>query len=282
MKQGYILGRNSPWGYLISVSAKDFERKQEEVRLHFHATSIDVVSHVVDNYRPRLFMMGHVDAIEGSLAPGISGAKIDEPLEIAVDYELSKEEIAALALKGFFNEQYPLQDITLSSISIPCTVPILIFHGAQTPVIQLALKSSDTVATNSTEIGRTLIAEFPEHKETLHMDYEPYTIEKAPELETPKDSSDAFLQRRGLPIETDRKIIPQEDLSKSVQKALDESLVAMEQPPLELPWVQTEETPMDEIEPPPDTEVTEQIVPGTSDYSHEFEFSDEAEFEFGE
>ena len=279
MSQGYILSRSSPWGYLISVSAKDFEHKQVDVRLHFQSMCIDTTGIVADNYRPRFVLTGTVDAVEGELAPGVSSAQIDEPLELTVDYEPSDEEIAQLALKGFFSEQYPLQDVVLPPLSIPCTVPILVFHGAETPVIQLALKSSDIVTTNSADVGKTLVAEFPQSQEMPHLKCEPYLMEAPAQRQPPSFSSEVSLRARGLPVETSVRVISQESPAQDIEDVLGATLAGMEQVPSALGWDQPEESFMGETEPAVDTAKTESFVPAPLDES---EFTGESEPQLGE
>jgi len=280
MSQGYVLSQASPWGYLVSVSAKDFEHKQVGVRLRFHSMCIDTTGVVADNYRPRFVLRGTVDAIEGELAPGVNSAQVDEPLELSVDYEPSNEEIAQLALKGFFSEQYPLQDVLLSPISIPCTVPILVFHGAETPVIQLALKSSDVVTANSVGIGRALVAEFPQRHEMPHMNHEPYLIEEPARRHSPNFSREVFLRERGLPVETSVKSISRERPEQDIQEVLDTTLAEMKQVPVPLAWDQSEESFAGEPAPTTDTV---QIVSGIPDiFVDESEFIDDSGLELGE
>jgi len=240
---------------------------------------IDTTGTIADNYRPRFVLRGTVDAIEGDLAPGVNSAQVDEPLELIVDYELSNEEIAQLALKGFFSEQYPLQDVVLSPLSIPCTVPILVFQGAETPVIQLALKSSDVVATNSAGIGKALAAEFPQRQEMPHMKHEPYLLEELPQRRPPSFSSEVFLRERGLPVEVGIKDGPLESPAQDIQKVLDASLAEMEQVPPPLGWNQPEESFIGETEPTVDTVKTELVVPDPLDES---EFADDSGLGLGE
>ena len=280
MNQGYILSRTSPWGYLLSISAKDFEHRQVDVKLCFHSMCIDATGAVADNYRPRFVLRGTVDAIEGELVPGINSAQVDEPLELSVDYELSNEEIAQLALKGFFSEQYPLQDVVFSPISIPCTVPILVFHGAEMPVIQLVLKSSDIVAANSAGIGRTLVAEFPQRQEMPHMNHEPYLIEEPVQRHSPNFSSEVFLRERGSPVEASEKGTSQEHPAQDIQEVLDTTLAEMKQVPSPLAWDQPEES--FTSEPAPTTD-TVQIVSGIPDiFVDESEFTDNSGLGLGE
>ena len=281
MSQGYILSRNSPWGYLLSVSAKDFAQKEADVRLRFNFTHIDAMGLVTDNYRPRFVLTGTVDAIEGELAPGVSSAQVDEPLELVVDYEPSDEEIAQLALKGFFSEQYPLQDLVLPPISVPCTIPILVFHGAETPVIQLALKSSDVVATNSAGIGRALAAEFPQYQETPHMEHEPYLVEEIPPRPAPHFSSEVPLQERELPAASAKDISP-ENSAQDIQDVLNAALAEMEQPPPVLAWEQPKESSASETELPFGTAQIAPVIPADPDLSDESEFTGEPGLGFGE
>ena len=276
MNQGYALSKESPSGYLVSVSGKELKSIKVPTTLHFMPHHIMVTSVYGANHRPHVSIHGLVNSLTGAFGKEVEQVVLNEPMPIIVDYTLTDDEIAILAMKGFFHAGYPVQDITCREIDIPHEVSCLVFDGAEVPVIVVDLHDSHEITCDSTGIGRVLVDEFPTYRGKIHTN----TFDKSQWVSQSEreDKEEIVTQHINEETQVDD-VTKGQDVTEiaetviqkntdTITSVLEETLADMTQPPKELAWNKDTATFSTDSEVEPNT-VTEVPVVPESEYKTE-------------
>ena len=223
--EGHVLNWDSPAGFIVSVSAQPLNSKDIDANLYFVPDGVDNAPVFNNNYRPHLVLTGTVSAIEAAFGSSDKPilAKSDAPTSLVVEYELSNEEIAQLASKGFFNERYPMHEITIKEMVIPHKIPVLEFEHEEAPVVVSGLRSSDRIITNKKETNQDIISVFPQFGQAvIHSG----VFDKNGQIKELSDVDvdvwpgavveNEFLQKHGLDIDQKVSNVNEQDVELSV------------------------------------------------------------------
>ena len=152
MNKGYALNKAGLMGYLVSSREMRAVTEIKDIVLDVTIDQCHVSFEMKDNFRPQLVFTGHASSFEGAFKEGITAVQLDEPVRAEIIYDLSDIEIATMAIKGMFHEDYSFEPYGEDHLRIKSKIPITTITYDRVPIMIVGTEGLAQLAVNQSSI----------------------------------------------------------------------------------------------------------------------------------